>query len=103
MQPNTFNITTLLLMVLTATAMFMRYRIRMENSWPLIYYIALVAYTQKFDDIMNTLPVYVALACALLLRFEFMSGWILRLIMYVESACLAYVLVRCLQVLYGSG
>lgn len=103
MQPNTFNITTLLLMVLTATTMFMRYKIRMENSWPLIFYIALVAYTQKFDDIMNPVPVYFALGCALLLRFEFMSGWILRFIMYVESAALGYVLIRCLQVLYGSG
>ena len=90
-------------MVLTVTAMFLRYRIRMESSWPLIYYIALLAYTQKFDDIMHTVPVYTALACAMLLRFEFMSGWILRLFMYVESACLAYVLIRLLQVLYGSG
>lgn len=103
MQPTTFNITTMLLMALTATVMFMRYRIRTENSWPLIYYIALVAYTQKFDDIMSTIPVYIALGCALLLRFEFMSGWVLRMIMYVETAGLAYVLIRCLQVLYGSG
>ena len=103
MQPTTFNITTLLLMVLTATAMFMRYRIRAENSWPLIYYVALIAYTQKFDDIIQPVPVYIALGSALLLRFEFMSGWILRFIMYLETTCLAYVLIRLLQVLYGNG
>lgn len=103
MQPTTFNITTLLLMVLTIGAMLMRYKIRPENSWPLLYYFALIAYTQKFDLVVNTTPVYTAFVCGLLIRFEFMSGWVLKLTMYIETIMLGYVLIRCLQVLFGSG
>ncbi len=101
--PTTFNITTLLVLAITIWVLVIRYRTRPDNNWPLFYYIALVAYTKKFEDIIDPGFVFVAVVGALLLRFEFMSGWVLKVVMYIETACLGYVILRCVQVLFGSG
>lgn len=102
-QPTTYNITTLLLLCLTVVVLIWRYRTKPDNNWPPFYYVALIAFMQKFDGMLNPMYVWLAGGCALLLRFEFMSGTFLRFIMYVETAALVYVIGRCLQVLFGTG
>ncbi|HUQ90459.1 MAG TPA: hypothetical protein VM120_02180 [Bryobacteraceae bacterium] len=102
-SPTTFNITTVLLLALTVWVVFMRYRTRPESNWPLFYYVALVAFTKKFDLVINPAYVFVAVVAALLIRFEWMSGWLLKTIMYIETACLVYVIIRCVQILFGNG
>jgi hypothetical protein len=102
-RPTTYNITTLLLLVITIVVLIWRYRTKPDNNWPPFYYIALIAFTQKFDEVLNANYVGVAVICALLLRFEFMSGGFLRFVMYLETVALGYVIVRCLQILFGSG
>ncbi|MBI3681845.1 MAG: hypothetical protein HY235_15805 [Acidobacteria bacterium] len=99
-RPTTFNITTLLLIGLTCWVLWIRHRSRLENNWPLLYYVALVAYSKKFDEVV---PPFVVLGCvvaALLLRFEFLGGWVLKGIKVIESAALVYVLLRALQALF---
>jgi hypothetical protein len=103
-QPTPFNLTTLLLGALTVWIIITRYRSRVEaNNWPLFYLVALFAYSEKFDAVLNSTFVYVAIVAGLLLRFEFLSGWPLKLVMYAESAAMVYVIMRCLQVVFGRG
>ncbi len=100
-QPTTFNITTLVLLSLTVWVIVTRYRTKLDSNWPLFYYVALAGYTGKFDGTMNPVPVIAATAMALLLRFEFLGGWVMKAIQYVETAALVYVLWRCLQLVLG--
>ncbi|MDX1979460.1 MAG: hypothetical protein SFV51_04265 [Bryobacteraceae bacterium] len=100
-QPTTFNITTLVLLSLTVWITVIRYRTKLDSNWPLFYYIALVAYARKFEETINPTLVLVAVAMALLLRFEFLEGWILKAIQYTETAILIYVIWRCLELLFG--
>lgn len=103
-QPTTFNMTTLLLGALTVWIIITRYRARVEtNNWPLFYFVALFAYSEKFDGVLNSAFIYVAIVAGLLLRFEFLSGWPLKLVMYAESVAMVYVIMRCLQVIFGRG
>lgn len=99
-QPTVFNITTLLLLSLTVAAVFLRYRTKLESNWPFFYYGCLAAYADKFDETINFNAVFVAIGLALLLRFEFLGGWVLQAIQYLESLVLFYVIWRCLQLLF---
>lgn len=102
-QPSAFNITTFLLLALTVWTIYSRYRTRLENNWPLFYYLALVAYTRKFEQVMDFNYVLVAIVCAALLRFEFLGGWFVKVLQFVETAALGYVIIRCVSSLFGSG
>lgn len=96
-QPTTFNITTLVLLSLTVWVIVIRYRTKLESNWPLFYYIALGGYAARFEETIHPLPVMVAAGMALLLRFEFLGGWVLKAIQYIETAALVYVLWRCVE------
>lgn len=100
-RPTTVNITTLLLLSLTVWVLWTRHRTRLDNNWPLFYYVALVAYSKKFDQVFNPAAIFSVVVSALLLRFEFLGGWVLKLIKVIESALLVFIIVRCLQVLFG--
>jgi hypothetical protein len=100
-EPTTFNLTTLVLLSLTVWILVVRHRSKLDNNWPLFYYIALVAYSRKFEETIDPTPVLVAVAMALLLRFEFLDGWILKAIKFVETAILVWVMWRCLQLVFG--
>jgi len=103
-QPTASNITTLLLGALTVWIIITRYRSPVEaNNWPIFYSVALFAYSEKFESVLNPMFVYVAIVASLLLRFEFLSGWPLKLVMYAETAAMVYVVMRCLQLIFGHG
>ena len=50
-----------------------RFTMRLENNWPLLYYLGLVVYLNKYDMVLNPYVVYVAVVCGLFVRFEFMK------------------------------
>lgn len=100
MQPTPFNLTTLVLIGLTIWVIVIRYRTKLDSNWPLFYYIALGGYVGKFEETIHPVPVLVALAMALLLRFEFLGGWVLKAIQYTETAALVFVLWTCLQLVF---
>lgn len=101
--PSAFNITTLLLLALTIWMINSRYRTRLENNFPLFYYLALVAYTRKFDQVLEFNYILVAIVLAALLRFEFLGGWMVKVLQYTETAVLVYVIIRCVSAVFGSG
>lgn len=100
-QPTTFNLTTLVLLSLTVWVIITRYRTKLESNWPLFYYVALGGYAGKFEETMHPIVVIVATSMALLLRFEFLGGWVLKAVQFVETAMLVFVLWRCIQLVLG--
>jgi len=101
MQPNAYNVTTLLLLAVTIFIIQLRWRSKMDINWPLFYYVALVAYIKKFEDVIDPIWVYTAVVLALLLRFEYLAGWALKLVQVLETACLIYVVLRCTNLVFG--
>jgi len=69
-----------------------RFKIRVDSNWPFVYYAVLVAFHQAMPGLFNSLPIYIAVLCALFLRFEFMSRAFRALFRFAEVFGLTYVI-----------
>lgn len=68
-----------------------RLRMRLENNWPLLYYFAAVVFLNTYYLVLNPYVVYVAVICALLLRFEFMNERLVALVRLIEIGALVHI------------
>lgn len=68
-----------------------RFRLRLENNWPLVYYFGAVVHLNSYAGTLNPYVVYVAVVCALLLRFEFLNERLVALVRIIEVACLLHI------------
>ncbi|MBI4892149.1 MAG: hypothetical protein HY821_16095 [Acidobacteria bacterium] len=82
---------TFILAVATVWLAVMRPRMRLDNSWPLLYYLSVVLYLNGVPQVLNSYVVYVAVVCALLIRFEFMNARIVLLVRTIELLALAHI------------
>jgi len=94
-----FNTLTLLVMTATVLMLWVRYRFSIEKTWPLIYYLIIIAYSEAFPGSLSPYWVFAGVVSGLLLRFEFMGGLVLKAVRVAEYAVFAYVLLRGLQLL----
>lgn len=76
-----------------------RFSMRLENSWPLLFYLMLVLYLNSYDQVLNPYVVYVAVVCALFVRFEFMNERVVFFTRVIEVAALAHIGYRLLATL----
>ncbi len=90
-----FNLITAVLMGLTIWLGMSRFRIKLESNWPLFYYLFLVGHLKAFEGGLDPYVVYVGVVSALLLRFEFIGGWFLKIVRVTEIFVLSYVIYRC--------
>lgn len=67
-----------------------RFRLALDSNWPLIFYAGVVLFQNRFAGSMNAYAVYVAVMCALLLRFEFLNERLITLVRLIETICLLY-------------
>lgn len=86
------NISTAVLVGLTVWMLTARYRGVIESNWPLFYYFGVVAYSLMYSAFLDPAWVYAGVVCGLLLRFEFMGGFFLKLVRLVEFVVLVYIL-----------
>lgn len=70
---------------------FTRLRLRLDNNWPLVYYFAAVVYLNLYPLTLNPYVAYVAVICALLLRFEFLSERLVALVRIIEVVALVHI------------
>jgi len=94
-----FNTLTLLVMAATAAMTWIRLRVSIEKTWPLVYYLILVGYSEAFPGSLSPYAVFAGVVSGLLLRFEFMGGAVLKGVRVVEFIVFAYVFVRTVQLL----
>ena len=67
------NMTELLVVVLALVAIAMLMRKRYDSNLPLLFFFAALCFTTLADRPVNPYIMYGSLACALMLRFEFMN------------------------------
>lgn len=94
-----FNIITFTMMIATASVIWTRFHRPIENNWPLMYYAGMVVYLKAFDGSLNPTFVYIGVVVALLLRFEFLGGFILKVVRALDFVILAYFMWRGLALL----
>jgi hypothetical protein len=80
-----------------AVAMFLiiyRYTGKMDSNLPMVFNLMIGAHMMTFEDGLSPTWVYVALVCALFLRFEFMNRIFVRLVRTIETIALGYIIWR---------
>ncbi len=93
---------TFILTAATAWIGFSRFRMRLDNSWPLFYYLGLVIYLNTYDFVLNPYVVYVAVVCALLLRFEFMNERLVFFVRIIEVSALTHIGYRMISAMFAA-
>jgi hypothetical protein len=80
-----------------AAAMFLiiyRYTGKVDSNLPMVFNLMIGAHMMTFEDGLSPMWVYVALVCALFLRFEFMARFFVRVVRTVETVALGYIIWR---------
>ncbi len=94
-----FNSLTLFVMALTIGMIYARFRYRLENTWLLAYYVVVVGFWLAFEGSLAAPWVIGGAACGVLLRFEFMGGFVVNSVRVLELVFFGYVLWRCTALL----
>jgi hypothetical protein len=90
------NVTELLVVALAVVAILMVLRKRYTSNLPLLFYFALIMFSNMTDREVNPYLLYAGLLLAMFLRFEFMGGPFVKLVAFMTSASLvviAYLMV----------
>ena len=90
-KPTPISVPTLLLVAFTVFVIYLHFKDRFDSNIPIIYYIFLVAWWVSGGEINPSYALYVALGCALLLRFEFMNRAMARIFKYAELVVLVFI------------
>ena len=85
----------LIIIGLTLWLMRARFTSAIDTPWPMVYYIVLVIFVRANEGEFNNYIIFFGIICALFLRFEFMGGFILKLVRTAEFLVHLYVLVGC--------
>lgn len=95
MEINTYTFTTALLMIFAVFVVYTRMKNWVESNIPLMFYAVMIAYAHSYADRIPAIPLYIGLALALLLRFEFMAVNITRVVKFFEFCVIGAILYEC--------
>jgi hypothetical protein len=92
---------TVILFMMTIGLIFYRYNLRSTDSnWPLVYYALAVTHFQLFEGGLDSRILFSAVIAAMLLRFEFLAGWPLKVIQGAEYILLALIAYRLFDIVF---
>jgi hypothetical protein len=98
-----YTISIALLMAATVFVAGVRFRKPLENNWPLFYWIFVTVLSLRFpEQTFEAGWVLTGLAAGLLLRFEFIGGWVTVLIKVIELAVWGFILYHGLIIVMTS-
>jgi hypothetical protein len=101
MTITSFTLCTFILMILSLGMVLLRYTSKSHDSnWPSVYYSLTLGHLQIFEGGLYPNLVYAGFVCGALLRFEFMSGWFLSMIEYIEYGVLLFMAWRCFDLVF---
>ena len=83
----------------TLWVMRARFREAHDISWPLVYYFVLVIFVRAREGEFNNYWIFTGVLAALVLRYEFIGGFVLKAVRLIEFVVLAYVILICLTLL----
>lgn len=96
---NTGLVATFSLLMGASWIAFMRFRMKPDSSWPLVFYLVLVIYSNTFGQVIAPMVLYVSVVCGLLLRFEFLNDRLILFVKVIEVTCLVVIAYTLLRVL----
>ncbi len=88
---NTGLVATFALLMGATWISFMRFRMKAESSWPMVFYLVLVLYSNQYNQAVPAYVIYVSVICALLLRFEFLNERLVAFVKVIEIICLVII------------
>jgi hypothetical protein len=80
---------------LTIWVMRTRFTSKLDTSWPLLYYLVLVLFVRANEGEFNNYWIFIGVASALFLRYEFIGGVFMKIFRGLEFAVHLYVIVGC--------
>ena len=86
-----YTVSLVLLMALTVFIAGVRLRKPVENNWPFLYWVLVGVLALTNSDLFDLRIIAVGVIAGLLLRFEFMSRGVSKVIMTVEMAVWVYI------------
>jgi hypothetical protein len=89
----------LIMICLTLWLMRVRFTSAIEVPWPMLYYLALVLFVRSNEGEFNNLYIFIGVACAAFLRYEFLGGIFLKIVRTGEFVVHLYVIVACFLML----
>ena len=95
------NITLLLVVVLGICALTSLYRGKFTSNLPLLFYA--IAFTMVSTTGMNAYIMFLGLAFALILRFEFMSKGFTKFVAFLSGAAIGMAALSILDQVFGNG
>lgn len=95
--PTDANLFAVAIFLVTVWFLIARPDLSPESNWPFLYYGIVLLCNAYGTAFLHLAAVYAAGACALIIRFEFLSTRLIKALVLAESACLAFVLWNCFQ------
>lgn len=89
---NSLNITELLVVALAVVAAVLLMRKRYDSNIPLLFYFALIVFSNATDREIHPYLLYAGLIFAMLLRFEFMGGGFMKFVAFMTTASLVVII-----------
>ncbi len=87
-----FWISTVILLAMSIGVVYLRQTTSSnETNWPLVYYALVLLHMQLFPEGLSEKLVYTTTFIGLMIRFEFMSGWIQKVIFAAEQIGLLWI------------
>ena len=93
MDASPLNVTTLLIVALGILAASFLVKKRLDSNLPLFFYLIVLGYATWSDRQVNVFAFGAGLVLALVLRFEFMSKKLTRLVLWLELVALTAIFV----------
>ncbi len=97
------NLTTLLVVALAVIAVVYLSRGHYTSNLPLLFYAAALTLTAMTDRSVNIWVLYIGLALALILRFEFMGTGFTKFIAVLTSSAIGLAALAYLDQIFGGG
>jgi hypothetical protein len=97
------NITALLVASLAVLAMIFLMKKKYDSNLPLFFYFIAVVFTNLSDKSVNPYLMFIGLAFALLLRFEFMNQGFAKVVAFLATASMGLIVYVFLVEVFGTG
>ena len=95
-----FDGAMLMLLGLTVGMMVVRLKARLDNNWPVFYWMLIVYLAYTRDDTWNFNIIAAGGVAAMLLRFEVMAPGLIMAVQMVEFAIWGYILYEGLRIVF---
>lgn len=94
-------LSTCLLIAMTVGIMYFRYSTTsLDSNWPLVYYAFAVLHLQLYPEGLNQNVVLASILAAMLIRFEFLAGWFLKVVQMSEYLLLMLITYRLFTLIF---